>query len=245
MKQQFYIWLILIIGITSCQDVDSLVNSIAKENRLECEAIGFGGSPSSLYKKFEKLKRKASKEELIKLTNHDSLAVVGYSSYALIDKELIEPDRLLKRFINHEDKVWTFCVCQMGGETLSSLIYHRYWNSRIEFPDKDDYENSIINDSENLQRMDSLILYSENPDWILVSRALDNRLYSDKYKSKIEEWAFKKVNFYALKYVFHNLKQGNEERLELGFNDYIKSADNHRAQKEQISQMLKELKNKY
>lgn len=90
--------LILIFGATPCQDVNSLANSIARRNTVECQAIGFAGSSSTQYKRFEKIKRKGSKEELISLTKHDSLAVVVYASYALIDKELIEPSVLLGDF---------------------------------------------------------------------------------------------------------------------------------------------------
>jgi len=244
MRQQIYILLILTIGVVSCQyqDMDSLVSSIAEKNRVECESIGFAGSSSTLYKKFEKLKRKATKEELLELTNHNSLAIVGYSSYALIDRKLIEPNKLFQRFIDNEENVSTFCGCIMSRETLSSLIYHRYWNSRIEFSDDGDYEKKTLNDSENLQKMDSLILYSDKPDWILLIRAFENRVYSDDYKVKIEEWAFDKIDFYALKYIFKNLRNGNEERLIESFNKYIENEENHSAQKEKINLMKKEIK---
>ena len=245
MKHQIYVLLILTLGLISCQDVDSLVISIAEENRVECETIGFGGSSSSLYNKFQKLKRKASKEELIKLTYHDSLAVIGYSSYALIDRELIEPNKLLKRFIEDEQSVSTFCGCIINAETLSSLIYHRYWNSRIEYPDSEDYEQYVINDTQELQKMDSLILYSKNPDWILLARAFENRKYSDEYRNRIQELAFDKNDFHALKYVFKNLRNTNEEKLIQSFDKYVNNEDNYRAQKDEIIQMKNDLKNEY
>lgn len=241
MKQQIHILLILIIGITSCQDIDVLVASIAKENRVECKTVGFAGSPSMLYKKFEELKEKATKEELIKLTTHDSLAVVGYSSYALIDRELIAPIKLLQRFINTEEYVSTICNDILSRETLAPLIYHRYWNNRIEFPEENG-ENYILNDSKDLQSMDSLILYARQPNWILLARAFENRIYSNQYKMKIEEWAFAKNDFYALKYVFNNLRQGNEEKLIKSFKEYINNKDNYDAQKEEINQMMNEIK---
>jgi len=245
MNHPIYILLILLIGITSCQDVDSLVNSIAKEDRVECKRTGFAGIESSLYKKFEKLKRRATKDELIDLINHESLAVVGYSSYALIDKELIESNKLLERFIDNKESVSTFCGCLMGGSTLSSLVYHRYWNSRIEFPDEEDYEYRVLNDSKDLQKMDSLILYSANPDWLLVLRAFENRIYSDNYRTKIEEWAFTKNDFSALKYVFKNLREGNEKKLIKSFVEYVNNEENHRAQKEEVIQMKSEIENEY
>jgi len=227
--------------MTSCKDVPTLVDSIAKENIVECEVVGITGSPSSIYKEFERLKTNASKEELFQLMNHDSLAVVSYSSYALIDRNIIAPSKLLERFVNEEENVSTFCGCIMSEESISSLIYHRYWNTRIEYPDDEDYENYIINDSKELQKMDSLILYSKKPDWILLSRAFENRIYSNEYNSKIEEWAFQKRDFYALKYVFNNLLKGNKENLEFLLNEYLATEKVYPARKEEIMGMLKNL----
>ena len=242
MKPIIYLCIFLLIGMTSCQDVSSLVNSIAEENIVECEAIGIAGSPSSLYKKFELLKSKASKEELIQLMNHDSLAVVGYSSYALIDRDIITPSKLLERFLNQEGNVSTFCGCIMDEERLSSLIYHRYWNTRIKYPDDEEYENYIISDSKELQKMDSLILYSKNPYWLLLSRAFENRVYPKEYKFKIEEWAFSKRDYYALNYVFTNLLSENKERLEFSLKEYIAKDKPYKVRKEEIMKVLKDLK---
>lgn len=236
--------LIFIFGATSCQDVNSLVDSIARRNTVECQAIGFAGSSSTQYKRFEKIRRKASKEELISLTKHDSLAVVVYASYALIDNELIDPSVLLGEFLKDTNSVSTFCGCLMGGESVPSLIYHRYWSERVDYPDSENYNyrDYVINDSESLRRMDSLILYSENPDWILLNRALQNRIYNDKFRSRIEEWAFKENEFYALQYIFRNSLSENKDKLEAGLSEYLEGEDIYEAEIEEINQMLKEIK---
>jgi len=235
---------IIILIITSCQDVTSLASSIAKENIVECEFVGLGGSKSSVYKKFKKIKRNASKEELLKLLDHDSIAVVVYSSYALIERELITPNRLFAQFLNRNEKVSTFCGCILGEESISSLIYYRYWNSRVEYPDENDYEKQIINDSKELKKMDSLILYTKKPVSYLLMTALENRIYSNEYKSKIEELAFKKSNFYALEYIFKNFLIGNEDKLEFSLKEYLKNEDVYNYQKESINQMLSVIKNR-
>jgi hypothetical protein len=232
----------LFFGLTSCEDIIPFVNKIADSNRVECEAVGFVGSESDIYKAFIKLKRNSSKEELVDLLEHDSLAIVAYASYALMDRDLIKPNTLLQRFINDEDEVSTACGCMISRSTLSSLIYHRYWSSRIKFPIEENYENSILDDSRSLQKMDSLVMYSKNPNWLLLSRVFDNRVYTNNYNSKIEEWAFDKNNFYALEYVFKNQKQRNENELKKSFLDFINNNDNHSAQKAQVSLMLDKLR---
>ena len=118
-----------------------------------------------------------------------------------MDKEIIQPHEILQRFLSQDENVTTFCGCNGRIESISSLVYHRYWNKRVEYPEFENYELYKINDSRELQIMDSLILYSENPDWILLSRALSNRIYSIEYSSVIEDWAFKKKDHYALMYV--------------------------------------------
>ncbi len=244
MKPLLYILTILFFGMTSCQNIPSLVDSIAKENTIECEAVGLTGRKSNIYKNFEKLKRSASKKKLIQLINHDSLSVVGYSSYALIDKKLVNPSELLTKFINKKESVSTFCGCLMDRKSISSLIYHRYWNTRIEYPNEEDFDNFIINDSKELKKMDSIILFSKEPDRILLIRALENRVYPKKYKSKIEDWAFNNGNFFALKYVLTNLYDGNQKRIEFSLIKYLEKEDVYEGRKEEIKQMLKDIKNK-
>ena len=109
---------VLLFGITSCRNVKSLVNSIGKENRIECERLGFEGSSSELYQKYELLKNKASKEQLLELTNHEKFAIAGYASYALIERELISPFVLFEKFYHNDKSGSTFCGCIM-----SKIIY--------------------------------------------------------------------------------------------------------------------------
>lgn len=244
MKIISYIFGVLIIGIPSCQNVDRLVNSIAEKNIVECEVIGFSGSPSSVYQEYEKLKSIVSKEKLLELTNHDSLAVVGYASYALIDRALVEPHQLFERFIVEDKNVRTFCGCIMSSSSMSSLIYHRYWNTRVVYEDETAYEEPSIKDSKELQKLDSLILYSKKPDWILLSRAFENRVYEDTYNPKIEEWAFVRNDYYAMKYVYQNLLEGNRSNLEAALKKYLEGEEIYEAQRKAINQMLKAIKRK-
>jgi len=233
---KLYMMILLITVLISCQNVDSLVEQIADKNSVQCQSIGFVGSQSKVYKIFENLKSKASEEELLKLIKHDNSAVVGYSAYALIDRGLIEPSELLEQFFNEKEGVSTFCGCLMINETLSSLIYHRNWRKRAQ--SDVDLKEYKVDDSKELLKMDSIILYAENPEHILLNRAFENRIYSDQYKIQIEELAFNKEDFYALKYVFNNLLNRNEKRLRVALNNVLKKEEIYINQFEQANEML-------
>ena len=226
------------MGLSSCQDVDSLVNSIAHENTVECEFLGIIGSSSRLYRKFETLKKKATKEELVALTNHVNPVVIAYASYALLDRKLVEPSKLFHKFKADTRQVSTHCGCILSSESLASLIYYRYRNTRIEYPDQERYNGYLVNDSAELQSLDSLILYSENPEQHLILVALENRKYPDSYRGKIEEWAFDKHDFYALKYVFNHHRRENEEQLVSTFEKRLTNPKIEPFENEEILQMI-------
>lgn len=69
--------------------------------------------------------------------------------------------------------------------------------------------------------MDSFILYFENFDWILFFRVLSNRIYLIEYSLVIEDWVFKKKDYYVLMYVYKNLLNENKERLVNVLNEYF------------------------
>ena len=49
--------------------------------------------------------------------------------------------------------------------------------------------------------MDSLILYNNNSDWLLIMWALNNRHYLDRFNDRIKYLAFTKLNLDAIKYI--------------------------------------------
>lgn len=243
MRKYYFISLLALIVIQSCYDKKSVVASISEYNIVECEFVGFAGSRSAGYKNFKRLKSIASKKELQELLKHDSLAVVTYASFALLDKGLMKPSELIINQLESNEYIGTFCGCSMSSETLASLIYHRYWNSRIEYPEYENYDNYILNESKELIKIDSLILYSNNQDGILVARAFENRIYSNSYRDIIEKRAFDKNEFHALKYVFNNLRKGNEGNLNKSFNLYLNDPTNYESQKGDVIRMKNELNN--
>ena len=207
-----------------------------------CEYVGFAGSKSDQYKRFEKLKSIATDEELLKLTDHDSLAVVTYASFALLDKNRELPSNLIQKHLNKDHFISTFCGCIGDEETVSSLIYDRYRNKLISYPDEYDYENFIIRDTDELRILDSTILFSSTKDHFLIDKVLDNRIYDKKYLPIIEKWGCNELNISAIEYlVKHNIGD-NRERIIESLEKVIKSGELYSSQEEHLKNLMAKLK---
>lgn len=63
-----------------------IVDTLVAYNSIDDEGVGYSGSKPITYKTFEKLNQIASDDELIRLTNHFSPAVRGYSFWGLVER---------------------------------------------------------------------------------------------------------------------------------------------------------------
>jgi len=239
MKKYFY--LLFILTLFSCQevDIDKLVESMASTNILESETIGFGGA-SEKYKNFLILRKNASKDKLIELIEHENASIVAYACYALIDNKMIAPSTLFEKYLKKDKSVQESSGCIMVNNFMSSIIYHWYRKDRFKFSDSDDYSYSI-NDSDELLTMDSLLLFHESPDEILMHSVFENRIYPKEYNTIIEIWALKKKNFEAIKYVFKNLRKGNEEKIQISLRNLLQKSRHYGLPKNEIIDMIKAL----
>lgn len=200
------------------QDISELVQKIAEVNEVQDAHIGYAGSPSEQYERFELLKSKATIKELVDLTNHKNKVVACYASWGLVDKQYGHLDDLLNNFIENDHNVSTFSGCLKGSDPISSKLYHRYWNKlRLE---SNNEEKALQND-EQLLRMDSLILFKKDVYWLILDRALHNRKYPDNYLSQIKLLAFEKRNLDAIEYIYKNSLEGNEKSIQNALTKYL------------------------
>ncbi|MBC8757530.1 hypothetical protein H2O64_22865 [Kordia sp. YSTF-M3] len=105
--------------------VEKIAESISEGNRLEDKRVGLGGSPSNQYIKFEKLKKIATEKELLLLLQHESAAVKGYASWALIDKQYNDLTLIFNKFLETEETVKTFSGCIISTDHLALVFYSR------------------------------------------------------------------------------------------------------------------------
>jgi phosphoglycolate phosphatase-like HAD superfamily hydrolase len=85
-------------NLDTLPDLKKIVVGIEKGNRVESSHIGYGGSPSSQWDKYEQLKKVATNDQLISLTDHKNSAVRCYAFQALAAKR---SDKIFTVLINH------------------------------------------------------------------------------------------------------------------------------------------------
>jgi len=191
----------------------TIINRIAKINEVQGEHVGFGGSESENYKNFEQLEKTATTGELVLLTNNKNPTVACYASWALADKSYLDLSVIFKKFIIQDRQVETISGCLKSKESISSELYHRYWNS---IDDKKKSTDKI------LIQLDSIVLYSRNPYWLLMTRAMENRVYQEPYKRQIVFLAFNQGNRDAILYLCNWHKAEYADKIKTALVKYLK-----------------------
>lgn len=204
----------LVVSIsTACgQSVDNIVRKITDVNEVQYEHVGIAGQPSENYQNFEKLKEKADIPTLIQLTENKNPVVSCCASWALIDKGYSDLAAIFSKYLNSDKSVATFSGCIKSEDNLSSEFYHRFWNKTT-----DKKTNQI------LVQLDSLILYHDNPDWLLLTRALENRVYPKSYNQRIANLAFDKGYKEAIFYLSNWYKAEYIDQLRQALVKYLKN----------------------
>ncbi|MEM7513353.1 MAG: hypothetical protein AAF388_20665 [Bacteroidota bacterium] len=198
--------------------IDPLLQSIIEENEVHYESVGLGGSTSDQYLRYRKLVKIASDEKLLDLTKHENPTVRCYASWGLVERNFSDLGSVFQNFLTNDDRVTSFSGCIKSTSYISSQFYHKYWNS-LRMSGKDlEYDKTLI-------QLDSLVLYQEDPDGLLLIRALENRVYSSNFLPRIEELAFEAKNEDAIFYLanWHRAEYKNE--LEKFLIKYLKETN--------------------
>lgn len=218
MKALFIVQLSLFfLSITNlkAQSVNQIVKSFIKADEVHSQRISIGYE-SPVYKDFERLTEIASMEELVELTQHPKPVVQTYAGWALIAKSYEKVPEVFSYFLNHDKEVNTYVGDIKDKDNLSSEFYHRYWNS---------IETASREQDNTLFKMDSILLYHPNPDWLLILRALENRIYPRKFHPRIEYLAFKKLDKNALFYFSNWYKAEYRDQLTTGLIQYLQETN--------------------
>lgn len=194
----------------------AILNSITKINEVQYEHVGIAGIESDNYQNFLQLKKAATIDELVNLTNDTNNVVACYASWALTDTAYINLSDIFTHFLKEDKTVHTFTGCIKDVDNISSELYHRYWNS---VEDKEKATDKL------LLQLDSILLYSDNSYWLLMRRAFDNRIYPASYKSRIEHLAFKQGNREALFYLCNWYRADNYDNIKKSLITYLKNTD--------------------
>lgn len=188
--------------------VKTLVEQIAKINEVQYQYIYDGGSESDNFKNFLQLKEIATTEELVKLTDDENATVACYASWALADNLYPDLKSIFLKFILKDRLVHTFNGCNKSQDNISEVLYFRYCNNtNIRNRPKDKI----------LIELDSIIIFSKNVYWLLLNRALENRIYLEPYKTQISNIAFEENRKEAIFYLclWHRAEYANKIKIAL------------------------------
>ena len=204
MRILIYLFFILNFTTSCGQDIDTIVCDISNKNILEHEFVGIGGWKGTNYANFEKLYKSASIEQLLNLMKHDNPVVVCYASWALIEKKYERLPEIFTILIKDDRQVKTQSGCLLGEDSLSNTFYHRYWNL-----------NKKNKTDKTLFELDKIVLNQEKPEWLLLLRSLENRVYTKEYKALIYKLGFEKKYKEAIFYLckWHRAEYNYELQL--------------------------------
>jgi hypothetical protein len=175
-------------------EITKLVDKIEKYNELESEHVGIAGMTTEQYRNFERLKRKATTEELLKLVRHKNSVVKGYSSWALADNKYPNLVSVFIEFLRTGETATTQKGCIVSTDELASEFYHRILYQH--FDNKITEKDSLFFQSQ-IRQLDSVILYNKNKN-DLISKALTNNNGNPKTYERVKELALKDKNIEAI-----------------------------------------------
>ena len=244
--------LILLLAFSTSygQTKEELINAIIKVNSLDgWDGImerAFPGQienntektnvSSNNYYNFKKLKEIISKEDLVKLTNHENQVLRLYAIRELIeqnDKSINLNDIILEE-INNQNYIQTHEGCIISQELSYSIIYHDYWNQvRINalenFNEDDEYKKEQImleaqeNDSLLKSINSEIIKLDKDIYWLIYARIFEIRNYGKDTKSNIIELLFKHNNSFAFEYLKNNYPNEFKKISKKYFENYFEN----------------------
>ncbi len=182
--------ILLILYLSSCgqknnnqQIISNSTNKIVREieqiNELMGSAVYYEGIRPKQYDNFEKLKKVASKEELIELTNHSNGVVRCYAFWALSYDRSVDLFPIILNHINDYELVNTQFGCIGGQEKVGDFVIN------IVTPQYVDLESTKLDSIQRI-KLDSILIYSDS-ELYAKSRAIDNVKPTESLYPKIRE----------------------------------------------------------
>tara|TARA_R110002096_G_scaffold21043_8_gene68812 strand:+ start:36479 stop:37876 length:1398 start_codon:yes stop_codon:yes gene_type:complete len=175
-------------------EIKKLAQKIEKYNELESDHVGYAGVTTDQYRNFEKLRDKATYDELLQLIEYKNSVVKGYSSWALADKKYPKLVDIFTEFLRTGESATTQHGCIVSEGDLASEFYSRVFYQH--FHNVLSVEDSLFFQSQ-IQQLDSVILYAEKDNYLL-RRALNNNNGNPNNYDRIRHLAFKKENLNAI-----------------------------------------------
>lgn len=175
-------------------EIKKIAHQIEEYNELESERVGYAGMTTDQFRNFQKLRDRATVDELLQLLEYDNSVVKGYASWALADKKYPKLVHIFAEFLRTGESAITQDGCIVSEDDLASEFYNRVFYQYIH--NELSVEDSLFFQSQ-IQQLDSVILYTDKDDYLL-SRALINNNSNPKNYERIRYLAFQKKNINAI-----------------------------------------------
>lgn len=118
------------INLNTLPALKNIVDGLEEGNRVESSHIGFAGSPSSQWAKYEQLKKIATNDQLIALTDHKNPTVRCYAFQALAAKRSDKTFSVLLKHLNDTSIIQTQSGCigmsQFTGDYFINVVTPNY-----------------------------------------------------------------------------------------------------------------------
>ncbi|UCE07408.1 MAG: hypothetical protein JSW07_05085 [bacterium] len=167
-------------------DVNEIVRKIEEINALMGSAVDYSGKPPAQYENFVALRKTATTNELVELTNHKNGVVRCYSFWALSYKENVDLFPIIINHISDDEEVKTQFGCKRSIEKAGDFFID------IATPEHFD-SNSKKLDSSQLKKLDNILIFTPN-NLNATFEAIRRAEPSERIYERIRELAVKEKN---------------------------------------------------
>ena len=155
---------------------------------MESEYVGFGGTKSDEYKRFQKIKSNATDEELVELINHENPIVRTYGFLGLIEREKMKPSDAFEKALENNESFSKMRSDQILTSGICTQIYF-------------DLLNRTSKNNQQIKVIDSIIIYEIDSTHFLHHMALNDKKHQSTFDIRIRHLAEKYQNKAAILYL--------------------------------------------
>lgn len=193
-------------AVDTRMSISLLVRGIAFDNELVSNAVGIAGEETSQWRRYLKLRDKATIEELRYLTNHENPVVRAYSFQALAyrtDKDIFP---ILIEHLNDTTTLNTFFGCikssEMTGDYFISVVTPDYISDDLYKLNKDEEAT-----------LDSLLLYGKDIKLYAKSRVVEKLEPKEEIYGRVREIAIEERDLNAFVTLSKYQKQQDKQLI--------------------------------
>jgi hypothetical protein len=120
----------------------SIIHNISSDSNVYAKYTGYAGATSNQYLEFERLKKFASLNDLVNLTNSKSISLKVYAFLALNDKENNNIKAILEKHLKDKDSFTFFSGC-IGTQEHVNVFFYKNISNQLSNKERETYMSEI------------------------------------------------------------------------------------------------------